>query len=84
METVNKWPARVSISRGYLLLTLTILFIVFSFTGWPGEQVLMILTGGLILYSLPFMAFFPKIMTSILLITGHIVFFAQDLGFTYW
>ncbi|RKD76284.1 hypothetical protein ATL39_0499 [Sinobaca qinghaiensis] len=84
MDTVNKWPERISISRGYLLLTLTVLFILFSFTGWPGEQVLMVLTGGLILYSLPFMAFFPKIMTSILLITGHLVFFAQDLGFSYW
>lgn len=84
MAAANNWPARISISRGYLLLTLTVLFILFSFTGWPGEMVLMVLTGGLILYSLPFMAFFPKIMTALLFITGHIVFFAQDLGFVYW
>ncbi|MFB4165090.1 hypothetical protein ACE1TI_15030 [Alteribacillus sp. JSM 102045] len=84
MNAAGKWGRRLSISRGYLLLALAVIFILSAFFNWPGKYILVALTVFLIMYSFPFMSMFPKVMTGLLLTAGHVVYFSQPLSFLYW
>ncbi|MFB5663244.1 hypothetical protein [Alteribacillus sp. HJP-4] len=76
--------SKVSISRGYLLLILSVVFILFSILHWPNVNVVVWLTFFVIVYSLPFMALFPKIMAVLMFGTGHLIYFQQGLSFSSW
>ncbi|WP_018922066.1 hypothetical protein [Salsuginibacillus kocurii] len=84
MNLAGEWEKRVSISRGLMLFGLAVLFILSTVMNLPLDKLLVGLTVILILYSLPFMAFFPKIMTIALFSVGHLVFFTQNLSVSYW
>ncbi|GLB60566.1 hypothetical protein [Cytobacillus sp. NCCP-133] len=72
------------LTRGVILLTLALSYMLYSFFSLPLDLFLVSLVVIAFLISLPWMAVFPKVMSAALLIFGNMIFFLYGGNVEYW
>ncbi|WP_144475764.1 hypothetical protein [Cytobacillus oceanisediminis] len=74
----------LTLTRGLILLTLAWSYMLYSFFSLPLDLFLVTLVVLAFFISLPWMAPFPKVMSSVLLIFGNLIFFLNNGNGAYW
>ncbi|MBT2689779.1 hypothetical protein J7I93_16450 [Bacillus sp. ISL-47] len=72
------------LTRGVILLTLALSYMLYSFFSLPLDLFLVSLVVIAFLISLPWMAVFPKVMSAALLVFGNMIFFLYGGNVEYW
>lgn len=74
----------LTLTRGLILLTLALSYMLYSFFSLPLDLFLVSLVVLAFFISLPSMAPFPKVMSSVLVIFGNVIFFLNNGNGAYW
>jgi hypothetical protein len=74
----------ITMSRGVILLTLALTYIIYSFTDLPISLFLISLVILAFAVSLPYMNAFPKYMSLLLIFFGNLIFFLSKGDGQYW
>jgi hypothetical protein len=74
----------ISITRGFILFTLALTYMVTTFFSLPLGFLLVTLVIIAFFISWPWMATFPKVMSGVLVIFGNLIFFLYNGNRDYW
>lgn len=74
----------ITITRGVLLFTLALTYMVYSIFSLPLAYLLVGMVILAFIVSFPWMAPFPKVMSGVLVIFGNLIYFLYNGNSTYW